>query len=58
MVDIIGGNMETLALITLNWSFRKLGEIMITSLIRYKVADTALTAVLALITLAVADIAD
>ena len=41
--------METLALITLNWSFRKLGEIMITSLIRYKVADTALTAVLALI---------
>ena len=58
MVEIIGGNMETLALITLNWSFRKLGEIMITSLIRYKVADTALTAVLALITLAVADIAD
>ena len=50
--------METLALITLNWSFRKLGEIMITSLIRYKVADTALTAVLALITIAVTDIAD
>ena len=58
MVDFIGGNMETLALITLDWSFRKLGEIMITSLIRYKVADTALTAVLALISIAVTDLAD